>query len=234
MTQKKAPFSSPLSSHKLPDFSQNKCKSLEALGSEDKILNCMPLFSFINAFLVRNNGKGQVKPRKSKVFMMNQNFQKTNLKMVKPKILLWLLVVGVVFLDQISKFYALRHFVLFEAIVVNDFWNWYLIYNKGVAFGFLSQWEDSPRYFLIFLTLLIAIWLIVLMNKEKHFHNQMAYSLVIGGALGNLIDRVYHGMVIDFIQWHYQNYYWPSFNLADSAISGGIFLLILFSFQKQK
>ena len=62
----------------------------------------------------------------------------------------------------------------------------------------------------------------------------MAYSLVIGGALGNLIDRVYHGMVIDFIQWHYQNYYWPFFNLADSAISGGIFLLILFSFQKQK
>lgn len=145
-----------------------------------------------------------------------------------------LIILSVVAIDQVSKYAALHYFTFLEPIYVAPFWNWFLVYNPGAAFGFLADYSGWQRYFLSALAIVVSAWLWVLVKKEKDKKIAITFALIIAGALGNVIDRVRFGVVIDFIQWHYAGYYWPAFNVADSAITLGAVLLFIFSFQSKK
>lgn len=147
----------------------------------------------------------------------------------------WLAISLVVLvLDQVSKTLIQQSFAGGESMTITSFFNLVLAYNKGAAFSFLANAGGWQREFFIVLTILISTFLLWMMRG--HPHNRLlcvALALVFGGALGNLYDRVMLGHVVDFIQLHAAGYYWPAFNVADSAIFVGAALLILDSFRKQ-
>ena len=134
---------------------------------------------------------------------------------------LWLTVVVIV-LDQISKLYFENSLSLYEQIVIiPDYFSWTLAYNTGAAFSFLADAGGWQRWFFAVVALVVSGVLLVWMKGLKPHETwvAVALALVLGGALGNLFDRVAYGHVIDFILIHWQSrWYFPAFNLADSAI----------------
>ena len=135
---------------------------------------------------------------------------------------------AVILLDQFSKWVVLGTLQFGETRYVAPFWNWVLTFNPGAAFSFLSDAGGWQRWFFTVLSLGVSGWIIVLLRKHRNeFRLSLALTLVLGGALGNVIDRIRFGAVVDFIQWHVAGYYWPAFNVADSAITLGAILLIL-------
>ena len=146
----------------------------------------------------------------------------------------WLLIsVIVVIVDLASKHYFDSTFRYGETRYVAPFFNWVLLHNPGAAFSFLAQESGWQREFFIVLTLAITsglLWMLRAQQRDRWLC--IALPLVIGGALGNLYDRVVHGHVVDFIQLHVAGYYWPAFNVADSAICVGAGMLIFDSFRK--
>ncbi len=141
---------------------------------------------------------------------------------------LWLSVV-VIGLDQLTKYIASTELQFHVPIPVMPSFNWFLAHNTGAAFSFLSDAGGWQRWFFVGLAAVVTV--IIISWLKKLDSNQAwlaaALSLILGGAIGNVIDRIYHGYVIDFIQWYYQSYYWPSFNIADAAISLGAVILII-------
>lgn len=146
-----------------------------------------------------------------------------------PKPAHWYGLAGlVVILDQLSKWLVLASLQFGEAIYVAPFWNWVLTYNPGAAFSFLADQSGWQRWFFTALALGVSGW--IALELKKHPEQKLlalALALVMGGALGNVIDRIRFGAVVDFIQWHVAGYYWPAFNVADSAITVGAVLLVL-------
>ena len=142
--------------------------------------------------------------------------------------LLWLSLL-VVALDQVSKLWIMAHFQEFEVLTVWPVFNLTLVYNTGAAFSFLSDAGGWQRWFFVVLgsavCLGMVIWLRMLGAAERL--TAWGLALVVGGALGNLIDRVRLGKVVDFLQWHWHDWYWPPFNVADSAITLGVGLLLI-------
>ncbi len=146
---------------------------------------------------------------------------------------LWLSVLTVV-LDQLTKYIAEAELLLHQPVAIFPGFNFTLMYNKGAAFSFLSEAGGWQRIFFVTLSTVISIflffWLKQICNDEKQKGNQLlqsAITLILGGAIGNLIDRAKTGEVVDFIQVYYSSYYFPAFNIADSAITLGAGLLIL-------
>ena len=154
---------------------------------------------------------------------------------------LWLSVITVV-LDQLTKYIAEVELLLHKPVaIIPGFFNFTLMYNKGAAFSFLSDAGGWQRILFVFLSTTISIflffWLRQIVRDEEQKHNhmlQIAISLILGGAIGNLIDRAMTGEVVDFIQVYYSTYYFPAFNIADSAITLGAGLLILDIFLETK
>ena len=146
-----------------------------------------------------------------------------------PGLLPWLGTAAiVVLLDQITKTLIQRSFELGETHGVTPFFNVVRWHNTGAAFNFLAQAAGWQRWFFVGLGLAATafiVWMLVRHGGNRLF--SAALSLILGGALGNVIDRVLHGYVIDFIQVHWRDAYFPSFNVADSAITVGAGLLIL-------
>ena len=144
---------------------------------------------------------------------------------------LWLSVV-MVLLDQVTKFAVLATMELYQTIAIMPFFNLTYVHNTGAAFSFLSQAGGWQRWFFalfaVGISIVLVVWLIRL--KPHECLMAMALSLVLGGAIGNLIDRVVFGYVIDFIDFYYQSWHWPVFNVADCAITAGVGLMILDSF----
>ena len=140
----------------------------------------------------------------------------------------WLWLAGVlILLDQISKWVVLGSLHPGETRYVTPFWNWVLTFNPGAAFSFLSDASGWQRWFFTLLALGVSGWIVVLLRQHRNeFRLSLALTLVLGGALGNVIDRLRFGAVVDFVQWHVAGYYWPAFNLADSAITLGAALLV--------
>ena len=142
--------------------------------------------------------------------------------------LLWLSLLVVV-LDQWSKHWIVANFREYEVLTVWPVFNLTLVYNTGAAFSFLSDAGGWQRWFFVtvgvLVSLVMVIWLARLQPRERW--TGLGLALVVGGAVGNLIDRVMLGKVVDFLQWHWQDWYWPSFNLADSAITLGVILLLI-------
>ncbi len=150
----------------------------------------------------------------------------------KPNALPWLaLSAVVVVLDQLSKAWVLRSLPEFQPVpVIDGFWNWFRTYNTGAAFSFLSGAGGWQKYLFVVLAVvicgLLARWLA--RTPRRDWKTALPFALVIGGALGNVIDRLQHGQVVDFIQWYWRGHYWPAFNIADSAIVGGAVGIALF------
>ncbi|HEX9390488.1 MAG TPA: signal peptidase II [Usitatibacteraceae bacterium] len=141
----------------------------------------------------------------------------------------------VIVLDQISKNLIVANFQYGESKYLLPFFNLVLAYNKGAAFSFLANASGWQREFFIAVTVVItAVLLWMMKHNQRNVLLCAALALVIGGAFGNLHDRVMYGHVIDFIQWHVAGVYWPAFNIADSAICLGAGLLIWDSFRKPK
>lgn len=150
--------------------------------------------------------------------------------------LLWLvLVVVIVVADQISKNMALTHLVVGDPdVLIPGFMNWYLAFNDGAAFSFLSSQGGWQILFFTVLAILISLFLLFWLLRSEWLNtpSQLAISFIMGGALGNVLDRIHSGHVIDFIQIHYQHYYWPTFNVADSFVCVGAAILILTSLKR--
>jgi len=140
----------------------------------------------------------------------------------------WLaLSVMVIALDQLTKFWAVLSLEFGQRIEITSFFNLVLVYNAGAAFSFLADAGGWQRWFFVALALGISGWLITLIRRHAVERLlPLAASLILGGALGNVVDRVLYGAVIDFLDVHAAGYHWPAFNLADSAITLGVVFLI--------
>jgi signal peptidase II len=146
---------------------------------------------------------------------------------------LWLSALTVI-LDQLTKNIAEAELILHQPLAIFPSFNLTLMYNKGAAFSFLSDAGGWQRILFVTLSISISIflfiWLKQISKDEKQKNNnllQIAIAFILGGAVGNLIDRALTGEVVDFIQVYYSSYYFPAFNIADSAITLGAGLLIL-------
>lgn len=154
---------------------------------------------------------------------------------VRPLIAL-LLVVAVLVLDQLSKWYFNSSYSYGEVRpVIPGFFNFTLLYNPGAAFNFLADAGGWQRYVFAVLAFGVSAWLgWGVFKRSFSFYMGLAAALIIGGALGNVIDRMVYGHVIDFIQLYYRHWYYPAFNIADSAICIGAALMVLDSFRAPK
>lgn len=142
----------------------------------------------------------------------------------------WLWLAGMVlFADQISKYYAAELLVLYQPLPLLPSLNLTLAHNTGAAFSFLSSASGWQRWFFIGLALMVSAFIITWLRRLEPTQRLLGCSLalIMGGSLGNVCDRLVHGYVIDFIDVYYQQWHWPVFNIADSAISVGAVLLIL-------
>lgn len=141
----------------------------------------------------------------------------------------WLsLSVVVVILDQITKYTASTSLEMYKPIAVMPMFNWTLMHNTGAAFSFLADEGGWQRWFFAIIALVVSI-VIVLWIKRLEQHEKwqaIALALILGGALGNVIDRIRLGYVVDFIDVYYQQWHWPAFNIADSAILIGVAMII--------
>lgn len=146
------------------------------------------------------------------------------------KFIAYLVFAGiVVLLDQLSKQAAYASLLGRPPVEILPFFQLVLVFNEGAAFGFLNDAGGWQRYFLSSLSLIISLLLVFWLWRSHHRNAMLSWALalVLGGALGNLIDRVSHQHVIDFILLHYGGWQFPAFNLADGAISLGALGLIL-------
>jgi signal peptidase II len=133
----------------------------------------------------------------------------------------------ILLLDQLSKWSALSNLQLGVHEPVLPFMNWLLLLNPGAAFSFLAQGSGWQRWFFTIVGLAACVYIVWLLRKSQNYKILcVALSLILGGALGNVLDRIMYGAVVDFIDLHYANWHWPAFNIADSAICIGAALII--------
>ena len=146
-----------------------------------------------------------------------------------PMWLRYAIPVVVVALDQWTKLAVEGALELYERVPVTGFFNITLAYNPGAAFSFLADSGGWQRWFFTIVSAVVSVVLTVWLARMDRAERMLALaiSLILGGAVGNLIDRLAYGHVVDFIQVHANDWYFPSFNLADSAITGGTALLLL-------
>lgn len=129
--------------------------------------------------------------------------------------------------DYFSKVWAVQE-LTHQTIQLTSWFNLRLTYNPGAAFSFLGGQGGWQRWLFAGLAIVVALWLLYsLLFDRLNGLTRLGYAGIMGGALGNLYDRLIHGKVIDFIQWHYQEHYWPIFNIADVAITTGVAFVIL-------
>lgn len=149
-----------------------------------------------------------------------------------PEMVRWLALAAlIVFADQLTKYAVVQYFAVNKAVAITPFLNLALVYNPGGAFSFLSDAAGWQRGLFIAIALIASAWIVWLLRKYPHQHLfAAALSLVLAGAVGNVIDRVLTGAVIDFLDFHAFGWHWPAFNVADSAITIGAALLILEGF----
>lgn len=149
---------------------------------------------------------------------------------------LWLSVL-VLIIDQASKYYFEHRLELYEQIVIiPDYFSWMLAYNTGAAFSFLADSSGWQRWLFALIAIVVSVVLVVWLKRLGRDDTWLAIALalVLGGALGNLYDRIVIGHVIDFIFVHWKEHGFPAFNVADSAITVGAIMLALDMFKSKK
>lgn len=142
----------------------------------------------------------------------------------------------VIVLDQASKLWVLVNFELYESLPLLPSLNFTYVQNKGAAFSFLSTEGGWQRWFFVAIglvaTTVLTVWLARLKSTERWM--AVTLALILGGAMGNLFDRISYGYVIDFIDVYYQSHHWPVFNIADAAISLGVVMMLIDAFKADK
>jgi len=148
---------------------------------------------------------------------------------------LYLISLFVFLLDILSKNFIQKKIIYGEQVEITSFLSIVHFQNTGAAFSFLSDQGGWQRYFLIAISLLAVLYIPWLINQyKKNILIVIGLLLILGGAIGNLYDRISYGYVIDFIYLHIAEFYWPAFNVADSAISLGVLLFLYGSFKNYK
>ena len=130
-------------------------------------------------------------------------------------------------IDQASKFIIVEYYT-HKHLEITSFFNISLVYNRGISFGLFNNLAYS-NYLFCGLATAILIYLLKWIKDSKEKSEVIGLGLVIGGAAGNIIDRLIYPGVVDFLEFHWNQYYWPSFNIADSAICLGVCILLIFS-----
>ena len=129
-------------------------------------------------------------------------------------------------LDQLTKYIAfINLFKYKQVLIINNFLNFRPVWNDGISFGMLQGYGNFSRVAFIIIALIISVWIIIY-SKKLNTIGFIGYNMIAGGAIGNVIDRVIYGKVIDFIDVHYREYHWPTFNIADSFIFVGVLLFL--------
>ncbi|MBW8311994.1 MAG: signal peptidase II [Rhizobium sp.] len=153
----------------------------------------------------------------------------------RPNALSWLgLSALLVAIDQWTKAVALASLEFLKPVpFIDGFWNWTLVHNYGAAFSFLSDAGGWQRWFFTGLAIVISLGLGVWLARTPRgdWRTALPFALVVAGAVGNVIDRIRFGYVVDFVDWYVGRHHWPAFNVADSAIVAGAVLLVMFSFK---
>ena len=148
---------------------------------------------------------------------------------------LYLISLSVFLLDIVSKKFIQTKIMYGEQVEITSFFSLVHFQNPGAAFSFLSDQGGWQRYFLIVISLLAVLYIPWLINQyKKNILIVIGLLFILGGAIGNLYDRINYGYVIDFIYLHFAEFYWPAFNVADSAISVGVLLFLYGSFKSYK
>lgn len=144
---------------------------------------------------------------------------------------LWVALVALA-LDQFTKQWVIRVFDLYESVQVLPFFNLTYVRNYGAAFSFLSDAGGWQRWFFTLIALVVSLVLLwwLKQSKKQEVLLPVAYALILSGAIGNVADRLIYGYVIDFLDFYYQQWHYPAFNIADSAIFIGAALLIYDAF----
>jgi signal peptidase II len=143
----------------------------------------------------------------------------------------WLIcAAGIVALDQLTKWAVLANFSDGERKNFLPFFDLILTYNPGAAFSFLANAGGWQRWFLTVLAIVFSVFTIFWLRKETRTLPSIALTLMLAGAIGNVIDRILHGKVVDFLLFYWKDWYYPAFNVADSSIFCGVVLLIWDSF----
>jgi signal peptidase II len=137
-------------------------------------------------------------------------------------------------IDFASKFSAVKYFSANSgSIEITSFFSLGLVYNKGISFGLFNNLPYSNYLFLL-ISIFIIGFLLGWIKKSTNSKEILALGLIIGGAVGNVIDRIIYPGVVDFLEFHWRGYYWPSFNIADSAICIGVCILLVYSIKSKK
>ncbi len=139
-----------------------------------------------------------------------------------------IIILLIILLDQGTKFLIIKYLKAFESIEIFSFLHIVNVRNTGAAFGIL---QDMNNNFFIIISVIAIIFVIYLLKKNAY--NFIGLSLILGGALGNLIDRVRYGKVVDFIDFSIGTFHWPAFNIADSSLTTGIGIILLTSLLKK-
>ncbi|NJO14413.1 MAG: lipoprotein signal peptidase [Thioploca sp.] len=176
--------------------------------------------------LVRVNSVAM--PNSSSCRTKENNSLRSAQKQANVLVWLWLSLL-IVILDQLTKVWINTHLPFNQPLAVLPFVNLRLLYNTGAAWSILATAGGWQRWFLSGLALVISLLIVVWLSRltRQQWWLACALALILGGAVGNLVDRIIYGYVIDFIDIYYQGWHWPAFNLADSAISVGAIMLLL-------
>ncbi len=147
----------------------------------------------------------------------------------------FLAIAAVIVADQWLKFWMLDEWDLLSGTIheITPFFNLVLVWNPGVSFGLFATGSDASRWLLIGITSAVSVGLFVWLLRAQTHWLRSAIVLVIGGAVGNIIDRFIYGAVVDFLDFHVMGYHWPVFNLADSCICVGVAMLLWDSIRNQ-
>jgi signal peptidase II len=153
-----------------------------------------------------------------------------------PRLSAWLgLATAVIVADQATKAWITATFVLGQGVAVTSFFNLVFVHNTGAAFSFLADGGGWQRWFFVILALGISAWLVTMLWRHSGERLlPLSLSLILGGALGNVIDRLRFGAVVDFLDFHAAGWHWPAFNVADSAITVGVALMLWHQFNDKE
>ena len=144
------------------------------------------------------------------------------------KILAFLVAIAWFVADYFSKLWALETLGNGVVMRLTPWMDFKLAFNKGAAFSLFADGSGWQRWFFMGIAIVIGMWLCyALLFERTNALTRLAYASILGGAIGNLYDRILHGKVVDFISWHIGNAYWPTFNVADVGICVGVGLLVI-------
>jgi signal peptidase II len=146
----------------------------------------------------------------------------------------WFLVGSILLADQTSKILAVKYLNYGSELPLFPSLNLLLAHNQGAAFGLLAESSGWQRWFFLIFGIVISVFIILWLRKlsPKEHWEKLSLAFILGGAIGNIIDRVYYGYVIDFIDFYIKSWHWYTFNIADSAICIGVTILCLVSLKK--